>query len=469
MGRSRVLVVDDDESTRRYLAALLSGQGYDVAVASTGEEALRVVSEAPRPAVMVLDLLLPGLSGPEVLERMRLSQCPVPVVVLSTVAQLKSVVEAVKRGASDYLTKPFEEHELELAIQNAMEKQSLRDEVQVLRRRLDGSAGADGFVFASPSMQRIREIARQVADTDAPVLLLGESGVGKEVVARYVHESSSRRERPFVRVNCAAIPQDLLESELFGYEKGAFSGAMRDKPGKFELAGRGTILLDEIGEMSSALQAKLLHVLQDGEYGRLGGRGPLRAEARVLASTNSRIEATVNAGRFREDLYFRLNVIRLEIPPLRERREDVAVLAHHFLRIYAERYRSAVIEIPPPLMEALLAHAWPGNVRELENAVRRFVILPDVPQAVAELSRRPDTQRIEEAPPPPTPRAAEGDVSLKRVAAAAAGEAERELVRRVLGETRWNRKEAARRLKVSYKALLNKLKKWELEKPGLPL
>jgi len=269
-------------------------------------------------------------------------------------------------------------------------------------------------------------------------------------------------------VNCAAIPQDLLESELFGYEKGAFSGAMRDKPGKFELAGRGTILLDEIGEMSSALQAKLLHVLQDGEYGRLGGRSPLRADARVLASTNSRIEATVSAGRFREDLYFRLNVIRLEIPPLRERREDVALLAQHFLRVYAERYRSALTEIPTPLMEAFLAHAWPGNVRELENAVRRFVILPDVPQALAELSRRPDTQRFEEAPPSP-PRVAEGDVSLKRVAAAAAGEAERELVRRVLGETRWNRKEAARRLKVSYKALLNKLKKWELEKPGLPL
>ena len=470
MGRSRVLVVDDDESTRRYLCALLSDQGYDVAVAGTGEDALRIVSEAPLPAVMVLDLLLPGLSGPEVLERMRQSQCPVPVIVLSTVAQLRSVVEAVKRGASDYLTKPFEEHELELAIQNAIEKQSLRDEVQVLRRRLDGSAGAEGFVCASPSMQGIREIARQVADTDAPVLLLGESGVGKEVVARYVHECSSRRERPFVRVNCAAIPQDLLESELFGYEKGAFSGAMLDKPGKFELAGRGTILLDEIGEMSSALQAKLLHVLQDGEYGRLGGRSPLRAEARVLASTNSRIEATVSAGRFREDLYFRLNVIRLEIPPLRERREDVALLAQHFLRVYAERYRSALTEIPTPLMEAFLAHAWPGNVRELENAVRRFVILPDVPKALAELLRRPDTQRFEEAPPPPPPpRVAESDVSLKRVAAAAAGEAERELVRRVLGETRWNRKEAARRLKVSYKALLNKLKKWELEKPGLPL
>jgi two-component system response regulator AtoC len=471
MSRTRVLVVDDDESTRRYLSTLLSAKGYDVAVASSGEQALRLASETPRPSVMVLDLLLPGLSGAEVLERMRQGQSPVPVVVLSTVAQLRSVVEAVKRGASDYLTKPFEEQELELAIQNAIEKQSLREEVQVLRRRLDGYAGADGFVSASPSMQRIREIARQVADTDAPVLLLGESGVGKEVVARFIHESSARRDRPFVRVNCAAIPQDLLESELFGYERGAFSGALRDKPGKFELAARGTILLDEIGEMSSALQAKLLHVLQDGEYGRLGGRSPLRADARVLASTNSRIDTTVAAGRFREDLYFRLNVIRIEIPPLRDRREDIALLARHFLRVYAERYRSAVDQLPAALMDAFLAHPWPGNVRELENAVRRFVILPDVSQALAELTRQgPDTGRAEEGPAAaPAPRVAESDVSLKRVAAAAAGEAERELVRRVLGETRWNRKEAARRLKVSYKALLNKLKKWELEKPGAPL
>jgi transcriptional regulator with PAS, ATPase and Fis domain len=308
-------------------------------------------------------------------------------------------------------------------------------------------------------MLHIREVARQVADTDAPVLITGESGVGKEVLARFIHAQSGRQDGPFVKVNCAALPQDLLESELFGYERGAFSGALRDKPGKFELAHRGSILLDEISEMSPHLQAKLLHVLQDGEFSRLGARRSMSVDARVLATTNARLTEAVAAGRFREDLYFRLEVIRIEIPPLRERRPDIPLLCEHFLLMYADKYKSAVRTLPPDVLEAFVSYDWPGNVRELENAVRRYLILP----SLGSLPARPEPApaRGENPPAVSTPTGSAPNASLRTVAARAAEHAERELVQRVLEETRWNRREASRRLKISYKALLNKLKKWE--------
>ena len=305
-----------------------------------------------------------------------------------------------------------------------------------------------------------------MADTDAPVLILGESGVGKEVMARFVHRHSRRARQPFVKVNCAALPEELLESELFGYEKGAFSGAFREKPGMFELADRGSILLDEIGEMTPHLQAKLLHVLQDGRYTRLGGRAVQQVDARVLASTNAQLEAAVMAGRFRQDLYFRLNVVRMDLPPLRERRDDIPMLAAHFLRLYAARYHSPVRELPRPVREAFLRHDWPGNVRELENAVRRFVILPDVEMALSCIGSAPLTAVPSVAAPAPAAAAASEGVSLRRVSAQAAEDAERHLVRRALDQTRWNRKEAAVLLQISYKAMLNKIKKWELDGPA---
>jgi transcriptional regulator with PAS, ATPase and Fis domain len=299
------------------------------------------------------------------------------------------------------------------------------------------------------------------------VLITGESGVGKEVLARFIHARSDRQDGPFVKVNCAALPQDLLESELFGYERGAFSGALRDKPGKFELAHRGSILLDEIGEMSPHLQAKLLHVLQDGEYSRLGARRSLSADARVLATTNARLTEAVAAGRFREDLYFRLDVIRIEIPPLRERRQDIPLLCEHFLRLYADKYKSPVRQLPADVLEAFMAHDWPGNVRELENAVRRYLILPSLKGSLAARAEAAPPAAKGRAPaastPPPT---ATPSPSLRAVGARAAEEAERQLVQRVLEDTRWNRREASRRLKISYKALLNKLKKWESAEAG---
>ena len=466
------MIVDDDEGVRTYLATLLSGRGYGVTSAASGEEALTLLSSSAPPAVVLLDLLMPGMSGLELLARARKSHPSLPIVVLSTLGQIATVVEAVKRGASNYLTKPFGDQELELAIEGAREKQTLRDEIKVLQRRLDQDGDAPELVLSSPLMVRIRELALQVADTDAPVLILGESGVGKEVLARFIHAHSGRGPKRFVKVNCAALPQDLLESELFGYERGAFSGAVRDKPGKFELADKGSILLDEISEMSPHLQAKLLHVLQDGEFSRLGGSATVRVDARVLSSTNVQLEAAVASGRFREDLYFRLNVIRIEIPPLRERPEDIAVLSRHFFDLYSERYRSGTDTLPPPLLEAFERHEWRGNVRELENAVRRYVILPDLEAALGEIGRNPLAPPAAEPASPPAERAIgkeKGQArSLKEAALDAATEVERRLIQQTLEETRWNRREAARRLKISYKALLNKMKRWESGAEGAP-
>ena len=330
-------------------------------------------------------------------------------------------------------------------------------------------------VFSSPEMTRTYRIASLVAVTDVPVLITGESGVGKEVFAQFIHKHSPRANNPLVRVNCAALPNDLLESELFGYERGAFTGAVVEKPGKFELAGKGTILLDEIAEMSPRLQAKLLHVLQDGEFSRLGGRRQLRAEARVLASTNRKLEEAVSRGEFRDDLYFRLNVIRIKVPPLRERKQEIVLLSNYFIRKYAEKYGKSLQELPPDILKIFLDHDWPGNVRELENAIRRYLILPHLGIEIAELSptRGSTAAAAPIAPSIPVPHFQPNPFpmefsSLKKAGVLAAEEAERKLILLALQQTNWNRKQAALRLNICYKALLNRIKKWQLRKPELP-
>jgi two-component system response regulator AtoC len=459
MARPAVLVVDDDDAIRTFLTHLLTSRGYAVDSVDSGAQAIARVAGGLAPAVAIVDIMMPGVDGLEVLARLKGIAPTLPVIILSAVGQARTVVEAMKMGASDYLVKPFEEHDLELAIENALEKQKLKDEVRILKKKLDHFAEHTEIFSTNAKMIRLKEIAKQVADTDVPVLIMGESGVGKEVMARFIHSQSGRRDKPFVKVNCAALPHELLESELFGHERGAFTGAHNEKPGKFELADKGVLLLDEIGEMSPHLQAKLLHVLQDGEFSRLGAKHPIRADVRIIASTNRRLEEAVGKGEFRADLYFRLNVIRLTIPPLRERRDDIPILWNYFLQRYAEKYKSPVQHLPAELLDTFLRYDWPGNVRQLENAIKRYVILPDLELALTELH----SQRMSSGPEPTveatiTPRGS----SLKAISGHAAEQAERELVMRVLDETNWNRKEAARRLDICYKALLNKLKKWQI-------
>jgi two-component system, NtrC family, response regulator AtoC len=326
-------------------------------------------------------------------------------------------------NASDYLVKPLHIRNLEEAIDRVLEENGQAPNV-------NGSAPDLGYPSSNKRMLQIGAICRQVAQTDVPVLLLGESGVGKEVLARYIHLQSGRR-APFVKVNCAALPAELLESELFGHDRGAFTGAQHEKPGKFELAGQGTIMLDEVAEMSPLLQAKLLHVLQDGEYTRLGGTRTLTSEARVLAATNKHLHTLVTKGHFREDLYFRLNVITIEVPPLRERPEDIVPLCDRFVEKYRVKYKSPVKKLPRELVAAFMRHSWPGNVRQLENVVRRFLILPDLQEALAQLE---DTQ----SPAPQSQLEEPIAISLKELEGNAADKAAKILVFKTLNEVNWN-------------------------------
>jgi two-component system response regulator AtoC len=406
------------------------------------------------PSLLLLEIRLSKVCGLEILAALNRMGSRIPSIVLSEVSEIPTVVQAMRLGASDYLLKPIKEQDLEAAIARVLTPANAVPE----------SASSATETTAQSSnwrMLQIRAMCDQVARADVPILILGESGVGKEVLAQYIHERSGRRDA-FVKVNCAALPADLLESELFGHERGAFTGALREKPGKFELANRGTLMLDEVAEMSPLLQSKLLHVLQDGQYSRLGGLETLTSGARIIAATNKSLRTLVSSGSFREDLYFRLNVITVEIPPLRERSEDIPSLCDHFVERYRAKYNSTVKQLPGELVAAFREYYWPGNVRQLENSVKRFLLLPDLHQALAELDNKPKPA-IPASQPTVSQAALPECVSLKELAASAAEQAERELIFRTLHEVNWNRKKAAKRLNICYKSLLNKLHRWQSE------
>jgi two-component system response regulator AtoC len=444
---------------------------------STLPEALEEFQAAP-PDVVLLDVVPFGDGGLEMLGRLRAEWPEVPVIILSAACEVGTVVRAIKAGAADFLALPLTAEELDLAVRNVTEKRELQSEVRRLRHQLRTAAGADpegGIFFAhSEAMRRVKTLIDQVADTDATVLIEGESGVGKGLVAQALHAHSARRDQPLVRVNCAALPTELLESELFGYERGAFTGAHRRKPGKFEFADGATLVLDEVGEIPLSLQAKLLHVLQDGAFARLGGAQDVRVDVRVIAATNRDLERAAAEGLFRQDLYYRLNVVKIAVPPLRERQEEIPVLAEYFLRKYAVQYRRPVQPLTPATLALMLEYPWPGNVRELENLVRRIVLLRQEDVAQIEAEVRQTVVRTHNNGASRTVRQERqdpglGSFNLREASRRAAQEVERRLIRDALQRACWNRTEAAKLLGISYRGLRYKMREYALDPEGSPL
>jgi two-component system, NtrC family, response regulator AtoC len=527
-----VLVVDDDETSREYLAALLDALGFGVEGAPSGAAALERLSRQPAPDVVILDVIMPELDGVETLRRYRAGGGKAPVVMCSALDEAETVVRAMRAGASDYVTKPFNAEELREILERVATGQRATLVAAAATR-----AGAGAQLGQSPAMRRVDELIDRIADADVPVLITGESGVGKDVVAREIHARSARAGRVFVKINCAALPGELLESELFGHERGSFTGAQKTKPGQFELADGGTLFLDEIGEMPVAMQAKLLQALQDGEFYRVGGQKKIRVDTRVIVATNVDLARAIAGGTFREDLYYRLNVVEVAIPPLRERREDIPRLLEHFVEKYGTRYGRNMAEVPTEIVERFLTYDFPGNIRELENLVRRLIVLRDPRYVLSELKERgvvesaappvsspspspsPLTSPITSTPTststsvptgysayayaspfntpsplpppviPPPPSSYRGAqaiadaagaqiaaeevaddyrIDLKDLGRKAAHAAEREAIIIMLGHTGGNKREAAERLGISYKAILYKIREFGIGRPRSP-
>jgi len=505
MKKPYVAIVDDDSSFAAYLRTFLSLRGYEARCYTRGDEILASMKPNEAPDVVLLDVMMPGLDGLATLRALKGSRPETQVIMLSGRNQVSTIVEAVRLGAADYVVKPDDpeglgEIALDVAIKNAIEKNRLVAELSELRQQL--SDDEDRSVWGnSEKMRAIATVIEQVADSDVTVLIRGESGVGKELVSRAIHQRSTRRNRPFVKVNCAALPAELLESELFGHERGAFTGAATTRIGKFEQADNGTLMLDEIGEMKPALQAKLLHVLQDAEFTKLGSNKRIDVDVRIVAATNRDLEKMLLNGDFREDLYYRLKVIELTVPSLRERRDEIPTLTDFFVARFSRKYNRPPHPISDELQQLFQQYDWPGNIRELENMIKRVVILQDEHLVIREIQQNMQraaavavqaaaavpvaalvgvapgaiaghaTATLPAAPVMPVwepPDAIEDrggeaaagttDGSLATVAKAASIKAERAAIEHTLREVHWNRRKAAQILGVSYKTLLNKIK-----------
>jgi two-component system response regulator AtoC len=455
MSAGHILIVDDEPGMRRYLQTVLELDSYRVSTAADGLEALARI-QLDQPDVVLLDMVMPGPDGLETLKRIRESRPTTKVVMLSCVRDTRKVAMAMRLGAQDYLSKPVQREEMEDVLRFCLDNPGpdapgASDVIEV----------AQGLCFfaATEQMRQIRAQAMQVARFDFPVLMLGESGTGKEVLARLIHKYSDRAGRSFLKVNCAAMPSELLESELFGYEPGAFTGAVKAKPGKFELCNNGTILLDEIGEMSPALQAKLLQVLQDGQFSRLGGRHPVKVDVRVLAATNINMVESIANKSFREDLYYRLSSFVMNMPSLRQRKEEIPMMLRHFMIQVAERYACPLLPLSPRLVRACESYPWPGNIRELENFVKRYLVLADENGAIAELER--ETNGLSPSPSP-LRKTEPASPDLKQMVKTLKNGAEMEAIANALEENGWNRKRAAVALNISYKALLYKIRQYDI-------
>jgi two-component system, NtrC family, response regulator AtoC len=450
---TRVLVVDDERKMRRVLQILLEQMGIESVPAESGEAALEHFGSEKIDLVLT-DLKMPGMSGVELLGRIRALDPDVPVMVLTAHGTVQTAVEAMKQGAFDYILKPFDVQAIELIIRNALEMRRYRTENRFLKEQTVVTPTFENLIGEAPAMQAVYDLIRQVGPAKTAVLITGETGTGKELVARAIHTLSPRREQLFVPLNCAAIPADLLESELFGHVRGAFTGAQNERTGKFELADGGTLFLDEVGDMAYPLQAKLLRVLQEGVIERIGSNKPVRIDVRIVSSTNRDLAAGIAAGTFREDLYYRLNVFRIHLPPLRERVEDIGRLASAFLSTFGEELGKGRLSLAPPVATVLQEYHWPGNVRELRNVMERAAVLCSDPQVDVELMRAllPAPRRA------PHSDGAPESLQLET----AVEEVERKLILRALGAANDNKAEAARLLGISERTLWYKLKRYGL-------
>jgi two-component system, NtrC family, response regulator AtoC len=451
----RILVIDDEQALRHSLTLILRDAGYQVLEAASGSEGLRMLREV-RPDMVLCDIRMPGMGGLEFLAEATAGGTDALILMMTAYGGIETAIEAMKAGAYDYLPKPFGADEVLLTIKKAEEREQLRREVGRLREEVRSDRRFGDIVARSPAMIRALELATRVAPHPSPVLITGASGTGKELVARLVHRESTRGKGPFVAVNCGAIPENLLESEFFGYVKGAFSGADRDREGLFEAADGGTLLLDEVGELPATLQVKLLRALQEGEIRRLGGTGTRSVDVRVVSATNRDLEEAIREGEFREDLFYRLAVVSIDLPPLRHRPEEIPLLLQHFIERGRERLGIEVDGIDADALELLTEYPWPGNIRELENVVERALILADGPRLTVEhlpaQIRTPDPTRRQLVLP-------DDDLSVKRHSA----ELERILIQRALERTGGHRANAAEALELSERALRYKIKEYGLE------
>ncbi len=441
-----ILIVDDEPSVRQSLAAWFEDDGYSIATAQNAAEALQRMQELSVD-IILLDIKMPGMDGLALQDRIREFNSDVIIIIITAFATVDTAVRALKAGAFDYTTKPVDPDELSHLVKNAVEKIRLQRENQALRQSIDHLQFVDDIIGESAPMQKVLELVRTVAPTESTVLILGESGTGKELIARAIHMNSRRRYFPIIPVNCGALPESLLESELFGHEKGAFTGAQYRRKGKFEMAQGGSLFLDEIGTLSLKSQIDLLRVLEDREFHRLGGERTVKADFRLICATNVNLEEEVKAGSFREDLYYRINVFTIAIPPLRERSADIPLLARHFVQRHARSMNRPVPVLSPEAMEVLLRHEWPGNVRELENALERAVVL-----------NRSGVIAPEELPVHVGRR-------IQPVRGSALADVEKEHIQLMLEENSWNISRTAEQLGIDRVTLYNKIEKYGLKRP----
>lgn len=463
----KILVIDDDPNIAWILSEGLSNK-FEFVSARDGIEGLQMVS-TEEPDLILLDIKMSGMNGIEVLEKLKKADVRPDVIMVSGHGETQYVVDSIKLGAAEFINKPFDVQEIEIHINTILEKSQLTKENKELKRRLEARDTYGDFIGDSESIQKVKEIVEQVADSELTVLIRGESGTGKEIVARLLHQLSGRKNKPFIKVNCAAIPRELLEAELFGYEKGAFTGAHKTKQGRFETANKGTIFLDEIGDMSMELQSKLLQVLEQQEFVRVGGVQNIHVDVRIICATNRNLEVAIKERAFRDDLFYRLNEITLLLPSLRERRDDISLLINHFLDKYSKSYNKNVAHLSLEIAEQLISFSWPGNVRQLENMIKQVVvrqdetIITDLIAASVQESVDANPGSAFPAMPSNTAGPAESEtLSLKTRIGKTVATEEKKLIAEVLNKTNWNRRKAAGLLEISYRSLLYKIKDYDL-------